>query len=224
MPQTDFERVLVTDFDGTLTKRDFYSCVVAELLAPEDLQPWNDYVAGQITHFEALRQIFGRIRATESQLMELLPQMEFDPRARESFEKLRDEEWDIVIVSNGCDWYIRRLFERHQIDTRDLRIHTSPSRFSPTDGLHMILPSDSPYFSMDLGISKDKVVRSLQQQYRIVAFAGDGRPDIEPAMRVSADLRFATGWLATTLEAQGKSYRKFEVWSQIAEQLCDGDE
>ena len=31
------DRILVTDFDGTITKHDFYKLVVSRLLTPEDL-------------------------------------------------------------------------------------------------------------------------------------------------------------------------------------------
>ncbi len=36
-------KVLVSDFDGTMTQRDFYACAVQYLLSPEDLEPWHAY-------------------------------------------------------------------------------------------------------------------------------------------------------------------------------------
>ena len=50
------QRVLVTDFDGTMTKNDFYNLVVSDLLPNETPDYWVEYREGQITHFEALRR------------------------------------------------------------------------------------------------------------------------------------------------------------------------
>ena len=68
-------RVLVSDFDGTITRRDFYSCVVEMGLTPDGLAPWHLYTAGEISHFEALRRIFASVRADEKTLDAVLTSM-----------------------------------------------------------------------------------------------------------------------------------------------------
>ena len=63
--------LLVTDFDGTLTRHDFFHLVV-EAFAPAGLDGyWRDYAAGRITHFEALAGIFGGVRASEAEMERL---------------------------------------------------------------------------------------------------------------------------------------------------------
>ena len=52
-----------------------------------------------------------------------------------------------------------------------------------------------------------------------VAFAGDGRPDLRPALLVPPQLRFARGWLAEALSERGEKFHPFEHWSEIADQL-----
>ena len=47
-------RILVSDFDGTMTKYDFFDLARRELPSAADHDFWQDYVAGKITHFEAL--------------------------------------------------------------------------------------------------------------------------------------------------------------------------
>jgi 2-hydroxy-3-keto-5-methylthiopentenyl-1-phosphate phosphatase len=47
--------VLVSDFDGTMTRHDFYQLAAASLVPPETPDHWARYRAGAITHFEALR-------------------------------------------------------------------------------------------------------------------------------------------------------------------------
>jgi len=53
-------RVLVSDFDGTMTRRDFYELVQERLPSQATCDWWGEYQAGRLSHFEVLRQIFGK--------------------------------------------------------------------------------------------------------------------------------------------------------------------
>lgn len=209
-------KLLVTDFDGTMARHDFYTCVVEQLLTPDDLSPWDDYAAGRISHFESLRRIFAQLRAPESRVERVMDDMEFDVAAADSIAKLRRADWETVVVSNGCGWYIERLFARHGVE---VPLHTNPGEYSESAGLQMRLPISSPYFSAEVGVSKTRVVEEALQAGALVAFAGDGRPDLEPALMVPAHRRFARGWLAETLTQRDESYVAFDVWSEIATHL-----
>jgi len=58
--------VLVSDFDGTMTRHDFYKLAIESLLPPDTPDYWAEYRTGAITHFEALRLYFAAIRAALS--------------------------------------------------------------------------------------------------------------------------------------------------------------
>jgi 2,3-diketo-5-methylthio-1-phosphopentane phosphatase len=207
----------VTDFDGTITQRDFYSCVVEKLLAPQDLEPWNRYTAGEITHFEALRRIFASIRADEPALVEVMDAMRIDPELKPAIRRLDSAGWAVVIVSNGCRWYIDHLLTRAGVKAT---VHSNPGRFDPASGLTMELPKGSPYFDPSVGISKSAVVQNHLDRGMTVAFSGDGRPDADPALRVAPELRFARGWLAHHLDNAGELYQRYETWSDISRVLA----
>ena len=209
-------RVLVTDFDGTITQRDFYSCVVERLLAPEDLGPWDLYTAGEITHFEALRRIFAGIRADEEALAGVMEAMAIDPDVGPEIDRLERAGWEVVIVSNGCHWYIDQMLARAGVK---VTVHSNPGRFDPASGLTMELPTGSPYLDPEVGISKGAVVQDHLEQGATVAFAGDGRPDVDPALRVPPELRFARQWLARHLEDLGEPHRRYAAWSDVSGML-----
>lgn len=210
--------ILITDFDGTMTERDFYTCAVDQLLTQTDLQPWLEYTDGRITHFEALRRIFERIRASPPQIELILQAMNFDRLAASSLHRLANQRWDVVVVSNGCGWYIRKLFDRYGLSPE---LHTNPGTYSEERGLQMGLPVDSKYFDEETGVSKTAVVSEALQAGHVVAFAGDGRPDLEPALMVPESLRFATGWLAAELDSKGEPYRSFSRWSDITTMILE---
>ncbi|MEQ9411059.1 MAG: HAD-IB family phosphatase [Fuerstiella sp.] len=214
-----FDKTLVSDFDGTMTQYDFYSCAVQHLLCPEDLEPWHAYTRGEITHFEALRRIFERIHAEMPEMERVLAAMEFDSVAAAAVQRLEGHGWNVVVVSNGCGWYIERFFQQHNLK---LELHTNPGEYTPEHGLQMQLPTQSPFFARQFGISKTAVVQNAIQTCGTVAFAGDGRPDLEPSLMVPPELRFARGWLATELTSRGEPFQDFSKWSEISGKLCGG--
>lgn len=213
------EKVLVTDFDGTITRRDFYTCVLEQLLQPEDVAPWTLYTTGRITHFEALRRIFARIRVDEAALDEVLEAMAIEPDLGWEVRRLREAGWAVVVVSNGCQWYVDRMLERAGVS---VPVHANPGNFDPASGLTMELPAESPHFDPEVGVSKAAVVQDHLDRGATVAFAGDGRPDVAPALLVPAERRFARGWLAGHLEDQGVTFHRYKTWSEVAEMLVFG--
>src|SRR5262245_17284875 len=102
-------KLLVTDFDGTLTRRDFFWLVV-EAFAPANLQEhWQAYREGRATHFEALAGIFAGIQADEDGMYALLARAELEPELPEWLDRLARAGWEVVVASAGCEWYIRRI-------------------------------------------------------------------------------------------------------------------
>jgi len=211
--------VLVTDFDGTMTRQDFYQLVSARLLPPQTPDYWGKYLAGRMTHFQALQRIFTCIVADESVVLETARMMELDPKAGEAVRQLQASGWEIIVASAGCRWYIDHLLGEQDIH---ITVHANPGAFNPEFGLLMELPEGSPYLSESTGIDKEAVVREMVAKHRIVAFAGDGRPDEPAAMLVPPEHRFARGWLAETLRAKEIPFRPFEYWSEIGDMLLGG--
>lgn len=213
-----YRNVLITDFDGTLTRHDFYELVVPRCLPPDVPDYWSLYASGRITHFEAMAGIFSHIRCPESKVIEIMREMRPDPALRRSVEALRSQGWQVVIVSNGCRWYIDHFLAEAEIE---VEVHSSPGAFQDGQGLQMRAPSDSPYFLPSYGIDKSAVVKDAQSRYDRVAFAGNGPPDLAAALLVAPHLRFARTWLAEKLTTLHQPFQQFDHWSEIASTLTD---
>jgi 2-hydroxy-3-keto-5-methylthiopentenyl-1-phosphate phosphatase len=210
------QHVLVSDFDGTMTRHDFYALVYETLLPATTMDYWTEYRAGRLTHFEALRGYFAAIRTDEEHLLRLVDAMQIDPQLATAVAKLHQAGWRVVVASAGCAWYIERLFAQQGVE---LEVHSNRGSFDPSRGLLMELPVDSPFFSPTHGIDKAAVVRHYQSHGARVAFAGDGFPDEEAARLVPNDLRFARGDLASVLTRSSTPFQSFERWSEIAGHL-----
>jgi 2-hydroxy-3-keto-5-methylthiopentenyl-1-phosphate phosphatase len=212
-------KVLVSDFDGTMTRRDFYQLVAERLLPPGTPDYWGEYRAGRLTHFDALNAYFAAAVPGEGALHEIARDMGLDPGLRHGVQRLRSAGWDVLVASAGCAWYISRLLHEAGVV---LQIHANPGEV--VEGrLVMGLPRTSPVFCPSTGIDKPGVVRLALATHDVVAFAGDGPPDLEPALLVRPELRFATGHLAGELERLGEGFQRFEDWSEVARTLAGED-
>jgi len=213
--------ILVSDFDGTLTKYDFYDLVCKEFPEISTAGYWQQYEAGKLTHFEALRSIFALIRTDEAKLVKIVDSMEIEPKAAISVSALKNKGWEVIVASAGCDWYIKRLLKGAGVS---MTLYANPGEFYPDKGLLMSLPERTPFFSNELGVNKVALVRDALSKAQRVAFAGDGRPDLAAALLVPPDMRFAKSWLARRLEEINEGFHPFERWSDVADQLVKGDQ
>lgn len=212
-------KVLVSDFDGTMTEHDFYKLAIKSLLPPDTPDYWAEYRAGVITHFEALRRYFAAIRATEEVILSVVRQMNLDAGLPAAVQSLRLAGWEIIVASAGCGWYIHRLLSEAGVS---LEVYSNPGEFKAGQGLQMEMPLDSPFRSRTLGTNKTAIVEHFLAEGRTVAFAGDGFPDAEPARLVPGYLRFARGDLANALQTEGLKFHRFAAWSDIVSILLEG--
>jgi 2-hydroxy-3-keto-5-methylthiopentenyl-1-phosphate phosphatase len=179
--------VLVSDFDGTLARPDFYQLVRQYLVPDGTPDYWREYRAGARTHFDALKAFFAAAEGGESALLGVVDMMEMPPDLSDHIDQLRDAGWETVIVSAGCSWYVQVLLARAGVQ---LPVFANPGRIH-SGRLIMERPADPAYACWETGIDKAAVVRRFQQEAPTVAFAGDGIPDFDAARLVPATHRFA---------------------------------
>jgi len=211
-------KILVSDFDGTMTRRDFF-WVALDRMPAGTIEPWERYEQGLNSHFAALAEIFAGLRIDGQGLDAILAEMQLDSDLAEGVERLQQSGWSLVIASAGCEFYIQRMLRQTGVK---VVVHANPGSFIPGQGLYMEPPLQSPFYTAATGIDKAAVVRCYLHQDIEVAFAGDGRPDLAPALLVPPAYRFARGWLADELERLGEPYVRFDRWSEITERLSGG--
>jgi len=211
-------KILVSDYDGTITDKDFYS-LLAERYAPKGTPDYfAQYQEGRITHFEAIAAYFAFAPTEEPQLEELLAASQADPDLGASAELLERAGWELWVVSAGSSWYVERILKRAGVAAP---VYSNPGRLEKGRGLVLEkLDPSSPYHSPSVGVDKSAVVRHALHVAETVAFAGDGPPDLPPALLVRPNLRFARGFLAEALQERGEAFRRFSRWSEIARNLA----
>lgn len=210
------DSVLVSDFDGTITDVDVYALIAARYMPADQPDYFAEYRAGRLTHVQAMQAFFRFAPSDPAAWDRLLRDTKPDPGLAEGARRLDANGWDLVIVSAGSSWYIDRILEAAGVSAT---VHANPGRIEAGRGLVLHPPEGSPFYSPRVGIDKAAVVRAAQQRYTQVAFAGDGPPDLEPALLVAPTLRFARRFLAEALDARGERYQPFGSWSEVVDAL-----
>jgi 2,3-diketo-5-methylthio-1-phosphopentane phosphatase len=211
-------KIFVSDYDGTITDKDFYS-LLAERYVPRDTPDYfAQYREGRITHFEAIAAYFAFAPTEEQQLEELITASQADPELATSAALLERAGWELWVVSAGSSWYVERVLRRAGVAAR---VYSNPGHLETGRGLVLErLDPTSPYHSPSVGVDKAAVVRHALHVAETVAFAGDGPPDLQPALLVQPSLRFARRFLAEALRERGEAFRLFSRWSEIARELA----
>ncbi|HSA05787.1 MAG TPA: MtnX-like HAD-IB family phosphatase [Candidatus Gastranaerophilales bacterium] len=217
MLKEDLSCVLVTDFDGTITKTDFFWEVVEKLLTKDDFQPWKDYQAGKITHFEGLNRIFQKIRLDIEELHDFIYEIPLEECFLNTINYCMEKNISVYIVSAGADYYINLILD--QLGIKDsVNIIANESFYSSENGLQMIkLPEDSLFYSHNYGIDKELVISFLKTKYKKVIFAGDGTPDFNAARH--ADVVFARGVLLELCRKNNIDAYELDSYRNILEYL-----
>lgn len=208
--------ILVTDFDGTLARPDFYQLVHERLVPSTTPDYWSAYRRGELTHFEALQSYFRAAGGGEAALLEICQSMRLPVELDRWLERLNHAGWQTVVVSAGCRWYIDRLLAAYGAR---LPLLANPGDIDSSGHLQMMLPAASPFSNLTTGVDKAGFVRHLLAEGRRVAFAGDGYPDQPAAVLVPDELRFARADLASCLDDLRLPYHRFDQWEEIAQYL-----
>ena len=211
-------KIFISDYDGTITERDFYSLLAERYVPPGTPDYFALYREGRMTHFEAMAAYFAFVPSEEQLIEELFDASHADPDLGSSAAILQRAGWELVVVSAGSSWYVERVLGRTGLA---VPVYSNPGHLENGRGLVLErLDASSPYHSTSMGVDKAAVVRHCLQVADTVAFAGDGPPDLQPALLVRPQFRFARGFLADALHDRGDEFRRFSRWSEIARELA----
>lgn len=204
----------ISDFDGTLTKKDFYK-ILSETYFKEELVPiFSSWQNGEMKDREYLSYVFNNVHRNEVELDEDILSIAFDPSAKAFIEKVKAAGGDFIVISAGTNYYIDRVFEKNNIKGVD--VYSNKSIFKD-NGIYFDLDEHGEFYSDHYGINKLAVVNKLKVNYKKIFYAGDNGPDLNPAL--ISDVVFAKGKLVNLLKKEKKDFIEFESFSEIWDKL-----
>lgn len=203
----------VTDFDGTISDDDFFNYAAKQYFDEEALEPWREYLSGNKTHFDALNEMFKKIKIPTDEFNLFISKIAVDKYFSSTLKMCFSKNIPIYICSAGCDYYINLLIGDF-IKKYNITLVSNNGSYCPINGLTMQKPADnSPYYDEKIGISKASIVKQLQNEGYKVIYAGDGPPDIEAAK--IADVVFAKKILLSKCQELGIKTMKFNDFNNI---------
>jgi 2,3-diketo-5-methylthio-1-phosphopentane phosphatase len=204
---------LVSDFDGTISDKDFFAYVADKYFDENALLPWKQYLAGEKTHFDALKEIFSKLRVSEDDFDKFIMQINADEKFFSTAELCDKLSIPVYICSAGCNYYID-LRIGDMLNKYGIKLITNPSFYSRSMGLQMTRPYKyDEFYSYETGIDKKKVVSNLQNRGYKVIYCGDGIPDYGAAG--TADVVFAKNLLKNICEKADIKTLKFDDFGNV---------
>jgi 2-hydroxy-3-keto-5-methylthiopentenyl-1-phosphate phosphatase len=204
----------VSDFDGTLTQRDFYHIVIDKYFKDWGRKFYTDWKSTKKINTEFLNKIFGALDKSEEDIFDEIGLIPLDEHAEDFINRIKSIGGDFYILSAGTSYYIDILLSQRKIEGVQV---ISMKGIYKNRGIEILPDKNSPYFSEVFGLDKRKVVEELKKNYEKVFFAGDSEPDLEAAK--GADIAFAKSELRELLAKGNMEFVTFENYKEIDEYL-----
>ena len=205
------KKIFVSDFDATITQRDFFLLFMDRFLGEEGQRYLAAYRQRNNPSYQFLNDVFAMYRITEEEYQQLVAEIVFDGAFSDFLQLLKVKEMDHLILSAGTDLYIKDALKLNGFPAQ--RIISNQGVLA--DG-HIQLQHEatSPFFSEQYGIDKGKVIRWLRAEYDTIYFAGDSLPDVSAAEE--ADVVFAKAALRKYYqEDKSGKIRPFTNYAEI---------
>jgi 2-hydroxy-3-keto-5-methylthiopentenyl-1-phosphate phosphatase len=203
----------VSDFDGTITKKDFYHIVI-EKYFEEGKKLYKQWKSEEIKDIDFLSAVFSSINQEEDIIIDDIKSIEIDEGVPDFIKKVQQNNGDFFILSAGTDYYIQHLLDHYGVE--GVKVFSNEGYYKDKN-VHLNIDSDHPHYSERYGIDKEKVITELKKEYDTVYFAGDSEPDSHPAK--AADLTFAFGQLQQLLRDKPLSHIEVDSFKEIDEYL-----
>ncbi len=202
---------LYCDFDGTISREDATDAILSQLADPSWMQIEAEWKAGLMGSRECMQRQIPLIRATHAELDAALDAIALDEHFVAFAEFCNDNAIDMMIVSDGVDYFIRRILSR--VGLQHLPIIANQLQFTESG-----YTLQSPYADMGCasasGVCKCKVV-ARGREPRI--YVGDGRSDF--CVSEKPEIVFAKKSLATYCAQNAIPFIAYDDFSDVQEAL-----
>jgi 2-hydroxy-3-keto-5-methylthiopentenyl-1-phosphate phosphatase len=201
--------IIQCDFDGTVTEDDI-SFILLDAFAKGDWRTINkQHSEGKITVGRFNERAFGLVRASKKAMLDYLKDK---VKVRPGFQKLvelcQQKGIRFVIVSNGLEFYIKRILE--DMGLYNLEYHAAETRFHANKLKVRYIGHDGSV--VDSGYKEKYVNKYLNEGYHVV-YIGNGSSDLSPAR--DAHQIFATESLLEHCQRTGLTCIPFTSFLEI---------
>ena len=187
------KQLILCDFDGTISVRDVGYVLVNHFTSGNWEAIDRDFREGKIGSKEAYSRIEKILQGDESTLLRFVQEhSNIDPTFPVFYQYCRDKGMDIKIVSDGLDFYIKKILEIHHLS--EIPFYANCFRFEEGERIGISFPHSGEECGL-CGTCKKRFVQIHRKEYDSIFFVGNGLSDRCAAQE--ADFVFAKDSLYT---------------------------
>jgi 2-hydroxy-3-keto-5-methylthiopentenyl-1-phosphate phosphatase len=179
MQYIENNKIILCDFDGTITKEDVNDTVFDVFGDASNKQIEKQYMNNQISEKEALKKHYANLNLKkETFLGYILNNIKFDSYFPCFLQLINNKKINFAVVSGGFINYIRPLFDKNNIKI-NFKIHANRLNFDnkkiTTSFLHNVKSCHQKFGIC--GNCKYKIVQDYKNRFDKVIYIGDGLTD-----------------------------------------------
>lgn len=203
------------DFDGTLAAVDVGSSLFRAFAGSHATRIVREYLDGRITARESLRRQCELLRGVSRQALErFVDKVDLDSGFPSLVNLCRDRQVPLVVLSDGLDFYVGRILERHGFG--DIPYFANKAVFPDGGGLAVEFPYRDEHCEF-CGNCKRNHLASQSGDDDVVVYVGDGISDRCPVRY--ADVVFAKKSLIKYCQEQNISYFEYSTLDDVRSRL-----
>lgn len=210
------DTIIVSDFDGTITKTDTLSKFLEDYADDKWLDIENDWRDGKFGSQECLVRQFALVPNLTPMLVdEFLDTMSIDEGFIPFCKMAQHKNIPVVVLSDGLDYFINRILEKNNVDF--VNVITNHAYFDDRGKFIIEFPNDSRHCTNDAGTCKCKIVKNLKKIYKKVVYVGDGASDF--CVSKEPDTVFAKAGLAEYCTQNNINHTEYKTFNDISNEL-----
>ncbi|HOJ37957.1 MAG TPA: MtnX-like HAD-IB family phosphatase [Ignavibacteriales bacterium] len=201
------------DFDGTITKQDVGETLIKFFGNVEEInkiiQLWAEH---KITSSESWQMFIDIMQDYNKQLIDdIIDKIDIDPFFLEFLELTKKYNSPVIVLSDGWDYYIHKIFEKFKIT---IPFYSNHVEFDSYQKLKITFPHRDDECNLCGNCKRNHLLyNSSDYEDEFTIYIGDGLSDKCPATFV--DYIFAKGQLLKFLEKHRISYYPFSNFNDI---------
>ncbi len=206
---------IFVDFDGTISQRDIGEEMFLKFGDPEEarriIEKWINL---EITSVDTWTQLCATIKNfDENKFDEFLSEIDIDPTFKPFVEYCNKNNFEIFILSDGLDYYIKRILEREGLS--HIKTYTNKLTFNE-DKLIPEFPHTDEECKQCANCKRNHVINhSADDDYTI--YIGDGYSDACPVQY--CDFIFAKKSLLKFCELNRISFSPYKNFNDVRRKL-----
>lgn len=206
--------VVLCDFDGTVAEKDVGDLLFRRFGGPSAHDAASSWMRGEISSRECLERQLAGSMCTPEDLRSFAHSCRLDPYFRDFHDFARRRGIEVVVLSDGLDFYIERMLTRHGLGSVEFY----------ANHLHIderTLRVEFPWYNKrdctDCGCCKTHHLYRYRHRGYFIVYVGNGLSDRCPSE--SADLVFAKGELLEHCRAKRIQCLEFRNFRDVEREV-----